>query len=188
MKQLLIVDTSKKTIHVYDNHKLIKVIKNVWIGKNGTATFDKMFEGAMKTPLGLYNLGIAFGTNALKIKYPYIKIDEKSYWVDDSKSKYYNCFVEIEGNANNYNYPYIINTSKKDFLSAEHLIEYKKQYEYSVFIEYNINRIKEKGSAIFLHCHGDKGYTGGCIAIKRDDMKFIIRFLDKRKKPQIKIL
>ena len=28
----------------------------------------------------------------------------------------------------------------------------------------------KKGSAIFLHCFGTKGYTGGCVAVSRENM------------------
>ena len=73
-------------------------------------------------------------------------------------------------------------------------MDYKQQYEYAIFIEYNTsNQINEegignnKGSAIFLHCHGNKGYTGGCVAINKEDMFWIINYIDRRKNPKILI-
>lgn len=192
--QLLTVDTSSRLMYVTEDDKLIKTIKNVWIGKNGVSTFENAMEFDKKTPLGLYDLGISFGIHNLNIKYPYIKLDENSYWVDDPMSKHYNYFVEVNKNIDTFNYPYIISLKDKDFKSAEHLIDFKKQYEYAVFIEYNVHdQVDEngignnKGSAIFLHCHGDKGYTGGCIAVSKEDMKWIINYLDKNKNPKILI-
>ena len=92
------------------------------------------------------------------------------------------------------NSDYIVREDEKSFSSAEHLKDYEMQYEYAVFIEYNSdNQIDEngvgnnKGSAIFLHCHGTKGYTGGCVAVNREDMEFIMKFLNRDKNPKILI-
>lgn len=188
--QLLEVDTKLKIIKVYDNGNLVKLIKDVWLGKNGCATKDNMHEGGMKTPFGDYYLGVAFGNENINISYPYIKIDDNSYWVDDVKSKYYNYFVQVGDRKNNVNYPYVVNLLVKDFDSAEHLIDYEKAYRYAVFIEYNCNNldhevISGKGSAIFLHCHGTKRYTGGCVAIKEKDMEWVLKFLNYEKRPKI---
>ena len=46
------------------------------------------------------------------------------YWIDDSKSKYYNKLVDIT-------------KTKKDWNSAEHLIDYPIEYEYLVEIKTN---------------------------------------------------
>lgn len=192
MEQLLVVDSNSKKMEVYLDDKLVKIIDDVRIGLNGVCDYDDMIEGGKRTPLGLYNLGVCFGIHDIDINYPYIKIDEGSYWVDDYKSKYYNYFVEVGGNVNTFDYDYIFNVKDKDFESAEHLIDYKEAYEYGIFIEYNVdNKLKNglgnnKGSAIFLHCHSGE-YTFGCIAISRDDMEWIIYFLDRSKKPKILI-
>ena len=190
-KQLIIVEIGKQnTMTIYENDKLIKQINHVEIGKNGAS--ESIHESSIKTPLGNFNLGIAFGTHDLKIDYPYIKINENLYWVDDVNSKYYNKLISLNETINTFNYPYIINANEKEFNSAEHLIDYPKQYEYAVYIEYNVNGEKNKNgvgksSAIFLHCLGDKGYTGGCIAIPKEDMLFVLNFLNRNKKPQILI-
>ena len=189
--QLIVVEIGNiNTMKIYEDGNLIKEINHVEIGKNGAS--ENIHESSIKTPLGHFNLGIAFGTHDLNINYPYIKINENLYWIDDVNSKYYNKLISLNNKINTYNYPYIINTDKKEFVSAEHLINYSKQYEYAVNIEYNINGEKYengigKGSAIFLHCLGDKGYTGGCIAISKENMLFILNFLNRNKNPQILI-
>ncbi len=189
MNQLIVVEIgNRNTMKLYKDDKLIKNINHVEIGKNGVNKHT--YEGSMTTPLGQFNLGIAFGIHNLNINYPYIKINKNLYWVDDENSKYYNKLVSLNEKINNLNYHYIINLNKKDFSSAEHLIDYPKQYEYAIYIEYNVNGEKYedgrgKSSAIFIHCLGDKGYTGGCIAIPREEMIFILNFLDRNKNPKI---
>ena len=188
--QLLVVDTKHKILYVYDDMSLVKTINDVWTGKNGCATEDGKYEGDMKTPLGEYDLGVAFGCADANISYPYIKVDDNSYWVDDVDSKYYNCFIQLSSRKLNVNYPYVFNFLEKDFKNAEHLMDYEKVYKYAVFIEYNSVTLKNnpmpgKGSAIFLHCHENKGYTGGCISIKEENMKWILNFLDYDKRPKI---
>lgn len=189
MNQLIVVEIgNRNTMKLYKDDKLIKNINHVEIGKNGVNKHT--YEGSMTTPLGQFNLGIAFGIHNLNINYPYIKINKNLYWVDDENSKYYNKLVSLNEKINNLNYPYIINLNKKDFSSAEHLIDYPKQYEYAIYIEHNVNGEKYedgrgKSSAIFIHCLGDKGYTGGCIAIPKEEMIFILNFLDINKNPKI---
>ena len=189
--QLIVVEIGNiNTMKIYEDGNLIKEINHVEIGKNGAS--ENIHESSIKTPLGHFNLGIAFGTHDLNINYPYIKISSNHYWVDDPNSKYYNNLVNLNEYINTFDYPYIVNTNQKEFLSAEHLIDYPKQYEYAVYIEYNVDGEKYedgigKGSAIFLHCLGDKGYTGGCVAIPKEDMLFILNFLDRNKHPQVLI-
>ena len=189
--QLIIIEVGNTNImKIYEGSNLIKEINHVEIGKNGVS--NHTYEGSVITPLGKFNLGIAFGTHDLNINYPYIKISSNHYWVDDPNSKYYNNLVNLNEYINTFDYPYIVNTNQKEFLSAEHLIDYPKQYEYAVYIEYNVDGEKYedgigKGSAIFLHCLGDKGYTGGCVAIPKEDMLFILNFLDRNKHPQVLI-
>ena len=193
--QLLEVNLKEKpyTMKIYDDGKLAKEIDEVWIGRNGVTEPEDATEGDEKTPLGLYDLGVAFGMHDLDIKYPYFKVQDNDYWVDDYKSSHYNYMVRIGEDISNFGYHYIIREDEKDFDSAEHLKDYEMQYEYAVFIEYNSsgqinNGIgNNKGSAIFLHCFGLKGYTGGCVAVSRENMEFIMNFLDRDKHPKILI-
>lgn len=194
--QLLVVDVKEKpyTMAIFEDGKLIKNIDEVWIGRNGVIEAEKAIEGDDKTPLGLYNLGVGFGMHDLDINYPYFKVQDNDYWVDDYKSSHYNYMVRIGEDIHNFGYHYIISENEKDFESAEHLKDYEMQYEYSVFIEFNSDgQIDEngignnKGSAIFLHCFGLKGYTGGCVAVSRENMEFLMNFLDRDKHPKILI-
>lgn len=72
-----------------------------------------------------------------------------------------------------------MSTCKKiDWQEAEHLIDYKIQYQLALVIAYNVNPIqKNKGSAIFLHVK-NKEYTAGCIAVNKEEMLTIIKWLE----------
>ena len=143
-----------------------------YIGKNGLTSEKK--EGDTKTPIGEFELGIILGmhlkaknTNGLK----YMQITKDMYWVDDSKSKFYNTLVNMS-------------EVKQDWNSAEHLIDYPIQYEYLIEIKTNPNNIPGKGSAIFLHCTNNRP-TAGCIAVDKQTMEIIIENINEQTKIEI---
>ena len=151
------------------------IITEAFIGKNGLS--KTKVEGDKKTPVGEFKLGICFGIHnrkMLNIKntIQYFKIDKYQYWVDDINSKYYNKNVDIR-------------KVKKDWNSAEHLIDYKKQYEYAIEIKVNPKNISNNGSAIFIHCSINKS-TAGCIAIEKEKMKELLSSIDENTKILIK--
>lgn len=164
-------DVNKAILEMFrmDDGQCIKVLESEgFVGRNGI-TKDK-HEGDGKTPVGRFNLGIAFGMHdaeELNISkdLKYIKINKNLYWVDDINSKFYNQLVDIS-------------KVKKDWESAEHLIEYPKQYEYAIEIKANPDNIPGKGSAIFLHCSVERT-TAGCVAIDRMKMLKILQMLKK---------
>lgn len=160
-----------------DNKTILKFPKynietSAYIGKNGIATQKQ--EGDGKTPLGIFELGIALGTHPSIInkKIKYKQITKYMYWVDDPESNYYNQLVNIS-------------TTPKDWNSAEHLIQYPIEYEYLIEIKTNPDSIPGKGSAIFLHCSNNKS-TAGCIAIDKESMKKIIENINEDTKIEIR--
>ena len=159
-----------------DNKTILKFPKynietSAYIGKNGITTQKQECDG--KTPLGIFELGIALGTHSSIInkKIKYKQITKEMYWVDDPESNYYNQLVNTS-------------TTPKDWNSAEHLIDYPIEYEYLIEIKTNPNNIPRKGSAIFLHCSNSKP-TAGCIAIDKESMKKIIENIDEDTKIEI---
>ena len=163
------ISGSKATLDLFDNNVKLFSTK-AFIGKNGI-TNDKR-EGDGKTPIGKYNLGVAFGTHD-NVKFSnYIKINENLYWVDDVNSKFYNQLVDIT-------------KVKRDWNSSEHLIEYPKQYEYAIEIKTNPKNVPGKGSAIFLHCSVGTP-TLGCVAIESRNMKFLLDNIESNTKICIK--
>lgn len=136
-------------------------------GKNGSTS--KKTEGDGKTPNGTYQFSLAFGLK----KNPgsvlnYHKVTAYDYWVDDSKSKYYNRMVDSRN-------------VKKDWTSAEKLSSRKPFYNYALALNYNWECEPGKGSAIYLHCTQSKNDTGsaGCIRIPEKRMRTLIKIVDQ---------
>ena len=140
------------------NNRKIKI--NALVGRSGV-TFSKR-EGDGKTPLGRFFFGKILGTHSKKgvCIDNYVEINKNLYWVDDINSKFYNRLVDIT-------------KINKDWKSAEHLIDYPKEYEYLIEIKVNPYNTPNKGSAIFLHCTNNK-FTQGCISI---DKKYLLDIL-----------
>lgn len=171
----IVVNYIKNSIAVLELQKddCIILKATAMVGKNGVT--KKHIERDGKTPLGIYELGAIFGTHSIEemqIK-DYIKINEHLYWVDDINSKYYNKMVDITN-------------IKRDWNSAEHLIEYQEQYEYAIEIKTNPKNIPGEGSAIFLHCSTGRP-TEGCIAIDRECIIKLIECIRKYGKNNINI-
>ena len=130
---------------------------DAFTGQNG---IDKKKEGDRRTPTGVYTLTHAFGV--LKdpgSKMDYVKLNKYLWWCGDRD--HYNQMIDIR------DYPHSCR--------GEHLIDYTKQYAYSMALNYNSKNVYGKGSAIFLHCFGYNPYTLGCIAVSEENMKTILK-------------
>ena len=135
--QIIIVNNfkniSKGTLTFYNkNNKILET--EAFIGRKGIT--NNKTEGDGKTPEGIFDLGVFLGTHnaddiGLNENIPYIKINKNLYWVDDIHSKYYNQLVDIT-------------QVSKDWNTAEHLIEYSKQYEYAIEIKTNTKNMPGK--------------------------------------------
>ena len=132
-----------------------------FIGKNG---LGKTIEGDNKTPVGIFRFTKAFGIfSDPGCMFQYVQVDENIYWSGDWNYKY-NEMVDIRENP------------ALDTANSEHIIDYKIYYNYCLNISYNENGKAGSGSAIFLHCFGDKKpWTGGCVAIPEEKMLFVIQ-------------
>ena len=132
-----------------------------FIGKNG---LGKEREGDEKTPAGVFHFDKAFGIAPNPgCKLPYTQVDENFYWSGDWNF-HYNELVDVR------DYP------DKKFVDGEHLVEYNPHYTYCLNMSYNADCTPGKGSALFLHCFGPvKPWTGGCVAIPVDKMKFVMQ-------------
>ncbi len=128
------------------------------IGRNG---IGKTKEGDGKTPTGVYRFMFGFGNMTDPgCVLSYTQVDESYYWVDDSDSAYYNQFVST-------------NEVTKDWDSAEHIAGVKSSYNYVLALDYNVDCVPGKGSAIFMHCTPTGG--AGCIAVPEDVMVEIMQ-------------
>jgi len=141
------------------------------IGKKGLASIGKKKEGDLKTPAGLYPIGVAFGTRplALKMDYKYITAEDK--FIDDVTSKQYNTWVSGSTNAKSYESMFI------------------EPYAFGAVINYNRNpTIAAAGSAIFIHLwRSPSSPTAGCIALEKKHLLRLLHWLDKKQHPYILI-
>lgn len=140
-----------------------------FIGKNG---LGKTREGDAKTPIGVFRFNRAFGiADDPGCAIPYVKVDEDTYWSGDPREGYrYNELVSLKELPG-------LDVESGD---SEHIIEYIYHYQYCLNISYNEEGTPGLGSAIFLHCFGPvKPYTGGCVAIPEDCMKFVMQRVDE---------
>lgn len=130
-----------------------------YVGENG---LYKVKQGDRKTPVGIYNITMAFGRK----KSPgtagisYTRLNKYHYW--SSEKPTYNQFVDVR-------------TLHRTWMRGEHLISYDPHYNYALAMDYNKKGTYLKGSAIFLHCYGTDAYTAGCIAVPQKDMKTIVQ-------------
>ncbi len=128
-----------------------------YIGKNGTG---KTREGDGKTPLGDFGVREAFGIlDNPGTSLPYINVNENTYACDED-SEYYNRIIDREDTEHS--------------CKGERMYDCAPAYNYGIAIDYNPDCVWPRGSAIFLHCKGSKGYTSGCVAIGEAFMKTIL--------------
>ncbi|MCR5103019.1 MAG: L,D-transpeptidase family protein [Eubacterium sp.] len=135
----------------------------------GKAGLGKTKEGDAMTPVGTFKFNAAFGiADDPGCKIPYTKADDDTYWSGDvNEGMHYNEMVSIK------DYPDL------DTENSEHILDYTRQYQYCLNVSYNDAGTPGLGSAIFLHCLGPyKPYTGGCIAIPENQMKFVMQHVD----------
>ena len=163
------------------------------LGSGGLIAGSERRQGTGKTPLGTYGIEWAFGRaadpgTALR----YVQIDRNDAWTYNPKvPSTYNVFQTAPNAWRGYG-RYI-----------ERLWGYGPQYDYVLVLDYNLpeGRIvrdadgirrsttpanTRRGGGIFLHVTNGK-VTAGCIAIPRDDMATLLRWLDPAKDPVIVI-
>ena len=161
----------KENNQFYLTYKSMKV--EATIGKNGLT--KDLVEGDMKTPIGEFDLGIAFGMHErcefdMNEDIPYFKIQNNQYWIDDINSKFYNQLIMMD---------------KEPKISGEHLIDFANEdYEYAIEIKVNPHNFIGKGSAIMLHCNKNE-YTYGCVGISRENMIKLLGMIDSNTKIKI---
>ena len=139
------------------------------LGKSGIG--NKKIEGDNITPRGTFNIvKIYYRDDRVKkmpSKFKLIKITKKMGWCDDPKSKKYNQLIKL---PTKYNH--------------ENLYRKDNTYDLILVLNYNIKpTIKNKGSAIFIHV-AKKNYkkTAGCIALKKSDLIFLVKEINKNTK------
>lgn len=153
-----------------------KRLFNCQIGQGGIKKSSKKIEGDKSTPSGKWNI-ISIYLRYDKIKRPVIRkkssfkyhlITKNCAWCDDIYSNVYNkYFNTIRFSADKVNH--------------EKLWREDDVYDIILVMSYNTKPIiKNKGSAIFLHCSFyDNRNTLGCIAIKKINLILLLSYIKK---------
>ena len=141
------------------------------IGKNGLK--KNKLEGDNCTPIGIFSLGpVYFRSDRVDkpdTKLKTFKINKQMGWCDDPNNIYYNKEIRL---------------NKK--IKAEKLFRKDKSYDIIIVINYNTQRrVKNKGSAIFIHVTKNYKPTGGCIALKLNDLEILLKIIKKNSKIKI---
>lgn len=133
---------------------------NAVIGRNG---IGKEREGDEKTPLGDFGMICAFGIKPDPgTSLPYIPITEHTWCCGDERA--YNRIIDIK------KLPHVCR--------GEHMADYVPEYNYGLFFDFNKCHVPGMGFAVFLHCTGEKEYTGGCIAVDEMQMIRLLKITD----------
>lgn len=128
------------------------------IGKNG---IGKTREGDNKTPKGDFAVTGAFGIRPNPgTELPYTDITPGIFACDED-CQYYNMIIDTA----------LVHHRCK----GEDMHSIDPQYRYGMTIDFNSERIYPAGSAIFIHCKGEKPYTAGCVAVAESDLVKILK-------------
>ena len=135
------------------------------IGKNGLK--KNKIEGDKSTPKGIFSLGKLYYRSD-RVPKPETNLTTKKItknlgWCDISNNKYYNQEVSSLKNVN-----------KEKFFRKDN------KYDYLIIINYNKNKIKNKGSAIFIHLTRDYKATNGCVAVNKIDFLILAKLINKK--------
>ena len=135
------------------------------IGERGMS--PDHYDGSMMTPMGIYTLDFAFGTQpnpggGLQ----YVQVGPTHWWDGDMKSPTYNLMQVCEKSKCPFNTSPSSGTENLDI----------PQYAHAVVMGVNKERIPGKGGAFFLHTT-DGGATAGCVAVDDAMMVKLIQWL-----------
>jgi L,D-peptidoglycan transpeptidase YkuD (ErfK/YbiS/YcfS/YnhG family) len=161
----MIIHVPNKNTLIVDDFKF-----KCCIGKNGLNSNKR--EGDYSTPKGLFNLKKLYFRKD-RVGIPKCKIEKKVItkdiaWCDNSSDKRYNEEIKTR------------NKHLKEYLYRE---DYK--YDYLITIDYNYNKIPNKGSAIFIHLTDNYKTTAGCIALMKKDFEILLKLIEKNTKIKI---
>lgn len=140
-----------------------------FLGEKG---MGKAQDNVYRTPEGTFPLDQAFGRQENPgTKMKYFQTTPRDWWDSNEKSPTYNTHV-------------VSDTSPGG--DSENLYNTGPMYDYAVNINHNPSRTPGDASAIFLHVT-DGNPTMGCVAIEREKMIEILKWLDPAKNPKITI-
>lgn len=120
------------------------------------------------TPVGTFTIDKAFGlAEDPGCQMEYTRVDENYYWSGDAREgMHFNELVNIK------------DIPDLDTENSEHIADYDYAYRYVLNMGYNSECEEEKGFAFFFHCFRvNRTYTGGCVGVPENIMKFIMQHI-----------
>ena len=121
------------------------------------------------TPVGTFTIDKAFGlADDPGCQMEYTKVDDNYYWSGDAREgMHFNELVNIK------------DVPGLDTENCEHISDYDYAYQYVLNMGYNSECEEEKGFAFFFHClRVNRTYTGGCVGVPENIMKFIMQHIE----------
>ena len=161
----------------------VRTTKRGHIGYGGLVRPKKRKQGTGTTPLGTYRMPRAFGNDRAPkhTRLPYHRVDDGDYWVQDTKSRYYNTRRHRDQGGFRWWLP------SSAYNSSEHLADYPRQYRWAIVIAFNRpDPVRRRGSGIFLHVNG-KGATAGCVSAPKAFIRHVVGQLRPKARPLIAI-
>ena len=152
------------------------------IGYGGLVPGPKRRQGSGTTPLGTYRLPYAFGTQEPRDSWDirYRPVRRGDYWVQDNASRFYNRYRNKSQGVFRWWLP------KSDPNSSERLLDYRRQYQLAVVVDFNPGQVRHRGAGIFLHVNG-AGATAGCVSAPKAFLRRVMAKLDRDKDPVIAV-
>jgi L,D-peptidoglycan transpeptidase YkuD (ErfK/YbiS/YcfS/YnhG family) len=147
------------------------------LGRNGLSEHKR--EGDKKTPAGAFGIQpVMYGVGPdPSIRYRYHRIVCGDWWVEDSRSPFYNRFHHVR-----------CGTKPPFRITSEDMSRSPISYRYLAVIDYNTQPIVAgRGSGIFLHVSASGGPTLGCVSLTRPQLVTVLRWLDPAALPLIAI-
>ena len=118
------------------------------------------------TPVGAFTIDKAFGLEADPgCAMDYTQVDDTYYWSGDAREgMHFNELVSTD------------DLPDLDTEESEHIADFDYAYRYVLNMGYNAECEVQKGFAFFLHSFRvNRPYTGGCVAVPEDIMRFIMQ-------------
>ena len=146
------------------------------LGRNGLSSNRR--EGDGTTPTGTYRIGrTMYGNEANPgVRFQYRRLRCGDWWDEDPSSPTYNTFQHVPCGT------------KPPFAGgSEGMWQQPRPYPYLAVIEYNTRPVVPgRGSGIFLHAQTG-GPTIGCISLRKDQLRAVLRWLRPADAPVIAI-
>jgi L,D-peptidoglycan transpeptidase YkuD (ErfK/YbiS/YcfS/YnhG family) len=160
------------------------------LGWNGFVLASNRRQGDGATPAGTFRLKRGFGrVRPPGVSLRYHVVDRNDWWPYDPRDpSTYNVFQFHRASSAQWRTTW-----------AEHLWNYRGQYRYAVVVNFNVptqvtydgtqhvadpTANTKLGGGIFVHVNGS-GATAGCVSVRRQVMRKILRRLDPTMTPRI---